>query len=298
MTYISVAMDLLDPKQDIVFKMLFARPGNEALLISLIEAVIRPRSPIVSVAVLNPALVREQVDDRGIVLDVLVRLADGTRVNLEMQCDPRGAILERWLYHWARLYCGGIQRGDEYEKLTPVVCIVFVDARIGTRFHELHRLVEVHAHCVSSEHLALHVIALPRLGENTDDESEGLLRWARFFRARSDGELQSIADEDAIMTQAKTALEELSQDDLARQLAEDRRRAEVIRGLERERDLEEGEARGFEKGVERTLRETIAELAEDYGLELTEARKAQVASASLLELEAIKRHVRTHRRWP
>jgi hypothetical protein len=47
-------MDLLDPKNDVVFKLLFADPRNERLLASLLTAVMQPASAIVQVAVIDP----------------------------------------------------------------------------------------------------------------------------------------------------------------------------------------------------------------------------------------------------
>ena len=105
-------MVLLDPKLDVVFKLLFADPKNERLLTSLIEAVLRPPLPIASLTVLDREVRKEQVEERGIFLDVLVALDDGTRINIEMQCDLRGAVPDRWLYGWARLFSSGIDRGE------------------------------------------------------------------------------------------------------------------------------------------------------------------------------------------
>ncbi len=70
-------MDLLDPKLDVVFKMLFAAEGNEHLLVSLLTAVLRPCSAIAHVQVANPELPKELASDRGVRLDVLVELEDG-----------------------------------------------------------------------------------------------------------------------------------------------------------------------------------------------------------------------------
>ena len=44
----------LDPTLDVVFKILFARPENRDVLIALLTAVLRPRSPITEVEVVNP----------------------------------------------------------------------------------------------------------------------------------------------------------------------------------------------------------------------------------------------------
>ena len=67
-------MKLLDPKNDAVFKMLFAKKGNEDILISLITAIINPESPISSVKILNPEIPKNHIDDKGTLLDILVQL--------------------------------------------------------------------------------------------------------------------------------------------------------------------------------------------------------------------------------
>jgi predicted transposase/invertase (TIGR01784 family) len=78
----------LDPKLDIVFKLLFADERNTALLISLLTAVLKPAHPITEVVLLNPEIERSAVLEKGAVLDVRVRLKDGAQVDIEMQAAP------------------------------------------------------------------------------------------------------------------------------------------------------------------------------------------------------------------
>ena len=54
----------LDPTLDVVFKLLFADSKNRDLLIALLTAVLRPKSPIRSVTVLNPEVSKEAVTDK------------------------------------------------------------------------------------------------------------------------------------------------------------------------------------------------------------------------------------------
>jgi PD-(D/E)XK nuclease family transposase len=55
----------LDPKLDVVFKLLFADERNRELLISLLNAILEPVEPIVDVVVLNPDTPKETVVDKG-----------------------------------------------------------------------------------------------------------------------------------------------------------------------------------------------------------------------------------------
>ena len=91
-------MALLDPKLDIVFKLLLMR--DEALLRSMLAAILRPPSPIQEITILNPEVERDLAMDKGAVLDLRVALHDGTVVDLEMQLDNRPSVRKRVLYYW------------------------------------------------------------------------------------------------------------------------------------------------------------------------------------------------------
>ena len=92
-------LPLLDPKLDVVFKLLFAAPQNRELLVSLLTAVLQPACPIASVDVLNPELPKDLPGDRGAVLDLLVKLSDGRLIDVEMQADRHDGLRSRALYY-------------------------------------------------------------------------------------------------------------------------------------------------------------------------------------------------------
>ncbi|MBI2391156.1 MAG: Rpn family recombination-promoting nuclease/putative transposase [Deltaproteobacteria bacterium] len=280
-------MKLLDPKLDVVFKMLFAEPRNEGLLKSLLAAVLRPPSPIAHVTVIDPELPKELVEDRGVRLDVLVELEGGKLVDVEMQCDPRGGHGARWLYHWARLYSSRLRRGDGYDDLEPVVCVVFLDARTpANRFHATYEVREVHDHRPLSDVLAVHVVQLPRLERAAaEGERVELQRWARFLRLSGGDEraLDSLASESPIMAEAKYALEVLSREPSARRIAELRREAEIARRLDRAEDLAQGRAEGRDLG--RAEGRDLGR-AEGHELGLAEGRERGRADATRAHIES------------
>jgi predicted transposase/invertase (TIGR01784 family) len=281
-------MRLLDPTLDIVFKLLFTDPRNERLLISLLTAVLQPESSIKTVTILESELGRDQVDDKGVVVDLLAELDSGRRVNIEMQCDPRGASHERWLYHWARVYAKGIKRGGAYEDLLPVACIALLDTSPNGRFHDVYRIVEASNGASFSEHFEIHVVELPQLAHASATDVM-LRRWARFFRARTSNELDSLAAEEPIMAEAKTALEMISAEPSAQALAEMRERARILTRLRDKEAREEGRREG--------LRSSILVLARAVGLD-PEPLESELESADAARLEAILRHLAERRAWP
>jgi hypothetical protein len=75
--------DLLDPKNDYVFKRLFA--DSPELLAALVNAVLAPAAPIVVVAVRNPGIDPAELSGKYIVLDLLVEDSEGRQYDIEMQ---------------------------------------------------------------------------------------------------------------------------------------------------------------------------------------------------------------------
>jgi len=74
---------LLDPKNDYVFKRLFA--GDPELTVALINDLRPDAPPVVSVTILNPSINASELSGKGIVLDVRARCVDGHQYNTEMR---------------------------------------------------------------------------------------------------------------------------------------------------------------------------------------------------------------------
>jgi predicted transposase/invertase (TIGR01784 family) len=241
----------LDPKLDVVFSMLFGNEGNRDLLLSLLNAVLQPANPIEAVEVLPQKPGRLDVDDKGIILDLRVRLQGGEQIDVEMQSQSRRAERERILYYWAVLYAGQLQRGDEYVALRRCVVIMIANFRMlaDPRFHSRFQVRSRHSSELLSDQLELHVLELPKLlyGEVTDSGREELL-WGRFLIAETDAELEQLAMEEPALKRAKEALETLSADPEAREIAERRAVGMRLYRADIAGAREEGEATGFVKG--------------------------------------------------
>ena len=162
---IRVTRTTLDPKVDVVFKLLFAKPSNKRLLIALLTAILQPDSPIVDVEVLNPEVTKESVEAKGTVLDLLAKLFGGGQVNLEIQASPQGWRMSRGVFYCSRVFVSQLSRGDGYEELKPVVGIFILDFRAlpSERFHSKFELLEVQEHTRLSDDLTIHVLELPKL---------------------------------------------------------------------------------------------------------------------------------------
>jgi len=88
----------IDPTLDYVVKRLLGVPRHADLLIDFLNAILRLALPIVAVEILNPFVDREYEDDKLMVVDVMAKLADGHRIQIEVQSTTPVRLRERMLY--------------------------------------------------------------------------------------------------------------------------------------------------------------------------------------------------------
>jgi predicted transposase/invertase (TIGR01784 family) len=274
---------LLDPKLDVVFWMLFGAERNRALLLALLNAVLSPPAPIVSVEVQRPELAALDVDGKQVALDLCVRLASGEQIDVEMQTRSHPALRERGLFYWARLYSGQLPRGASYSELRRCVVVLITDfiELPGSPFHTVFQARDRHAGALLTEHFELHFVELPKLsGSDAGSDEPALAGWCRFLSATANEELEALAMQHPILDQAKAALEDLSADPNARLWAERREQALLLH--------EAGVAKARRESHEQGLAEGRSEgLAEGRSEGLAEGR-AQGRSELLLQLLALK----------
>jgi predicted transposase/invertase (TIGR01784 family) len=300
----------LDPKFDVVFKILFADPRSRRALVAVLTAVLRPEKPIVDVTVLNPELPRDLVDDKGAQLDVRVRLEDGRQVDVEMQSQSQPTLRQRFLHYWAKLYSSQIGRGDPHADLEPCISVFILAFRElqTSRFHSKFQVLEVTNHEPFSQHLELHVLELPKVPDLSEvlDEHVGLVRWGRFLGAVTDQEREELAMQDPAIREAKDTLDLLSADPAVQDLVQRRKQALDLYHIDlraakaegRAEGKAEGQAEGEAKGRAETLRMAVDRLCEVFGIELDDQKRQALAGMSDTELRALFDTLTRERRWP
>lgn len=272
------SVDRLDPKNDIVFKLLLTY--EPPLLRDMLEAILG--RPIRDATVVNPGIPGELASDKQIALDIRARLGDGSRADLEMQVRLVPALASRLVFYGTRDYAGQLRRGDGYEQLTPTVVIAWlVDPLFPDieRLHSVFELRERHTHVRFSDQLAIHVLQLSALSSpGSTGYDLKVERWARFLMAESDAELDQLASEDPIMALAKQTLEQISQDPVTRRLAQEREDSLALYRMHLVASRAEGRAEG-EAHVLLKL------LGQRFG-PLSEASRTQIAKATVAQLDA------------
>jgi predicted transposase/invertase (TIGR01784 family) len=284
----------LDPKNDLVFKLIFGNPKYKCALIALLTAVLEPSVPIRDAEVKNPEIPRNLPKHRGIVLDIHVILNDGRHIDVEMQTELRPGLSERFLYYWARMFGAQLKPADSFTKLRPCVSVLFLGRNLlpGQRFHSTFRVQEIRDHYELTDALSMHIVELSKLASASPGDR--LLGWGKFFTAQSDEELEVLVMTNPEIAEAKEALETVSanKQHRSRAMQRDLEWADYIIPIHAAHD--EGEARGKVEG----LLVAVRGMAELLGISIDAARESHLEGLSVAELEHLAEALRSERRWP
>ena len=236
---------LLNPKIDFVFKKIFGSEEHPEILISFLNAVLKPKKPIVSVEIKNSDLEKEYIEDKFSRLDVKALTSNKEIINIEIQLKNEYNMIQRSLYYWSKLYEEQLSEGDRYDKLSRTVCINILDFKYlkNDRFHNGYRLKEIETNEELTDLEEIHFIEIPKLDDGAD-EKDMLVNWIEFLKDPESETVRSLEMNIEEIRQAKDELIRMSNDDTQREIYE--MRAKTLR--DKISALNEAERKGIQQG--------------------------------------------------
>jgi predicted transposase/invertase (TIGR01784 family) len=183
----------INPLNDLAFFKGMGEKGDEEQLISFLNAVLKRtgKNTITSVEILEDRdLVPDAIGDKAGKLDVLAKLADGTRVNIEVQLTNEYNMEKRTLDYWSQQFVLGIKPGQDYHLLTPVICINILGfGYIGIDdFHtSFHIYEDQHKDYMLTDSLEIHFLDMVKFRKfkGKDIVHEPLHRWLVYLDKNS-----------------------------------------------------------------------------------------------------------------
>ena len=101
-------------RNDYAFKRVFGTEENKDVLQDLLECILDiPPENIAGLELLDKELLSEKLG----ILDIKLRLKDGTFVDIEIQNNWYFDFPERTLYYWFKMYNENIKQGQDYCKI-------------------------------------------------------------------------------------------------------------------------------------------------------------------------------------
>lgn len=246
--------ELLDPRNDFLFKRIFGSEENRDVLLTFLNRTFAEagKPPLTEIIVLNPYTEKDTPRDKQSILDIRARTSEGELINVEMQLFNKYDTEKRTLFHWSKQYSGQLQEGQSYKALKKCVTINILNYSFlpNKGYHNIFHLREDRTGIALIDDIELHFLELSKLNDNAVPmEGSGLVNWLLFLKSANKLNWEVLSMNEPVLKKAMNTLEFLSQDAEARRLYEDRQKylhdeASMIEGA-----LAEGEAKGTAKGI-------------------------------------------------
>lgn len=275
-------MEMLSPKNDVIFQLLFGKNQNKDLLISLLNAILNPsiHELIVDVEIKEKKIdVNMVIDEKISILDVYVVTSKNTHINVEMQIVNEYNMIKRTLFYWSKMYLSQLVKGQDYELLNNTVTINLLDFNYinSDKYHSVFYLMENETKEKLTDIMEINFIELRKFKKTSSNSK--LERWLSFINNPNDLEVEEMAKVDKDIMKAQEVLSLISSDDEAKQLAEMRQKAimdkisfeNAVRRKYRKEAIEEGRKEGREEGREEGRKEGRKEGREETKIEIAKS---------------------------
>ena len=140
-----------------------------------------------------------------------------------------------------------IKKGEDYKQLKRTIVILIADFDIeelkNLKYHSKWKIIEENERKhILTEDLEFHIIQLPKMYKlNAEGKEKKLIEWLYFLNNPESKEVQGYMEKNENMKQAKEKLDNMSDDQVVRRLAELREKAIL--------DEREAEYTGYSKGM-------------------------------------------------
>ncbi len=198
-------MEFISLKFDYAFRTLFTREGVRKQFISDVTGI--PFRSIRSTRLESQFLWRHRRRQKQGILDVAVRLYDGTRIDIEMQVRFQKYWTKRNLFYLAKMYTEELWAGDAYERLKKCITISILDFTL-TQDAECHSVYTLRDKSGRefSDLFEVHIIELRK----PSAEAGAVGEWIQLFNAGSMEELDMIKTKNAGILEAREVLRTLN----------------------------------------------------------------------------------------
>ena len=272
---------LLDPKVDFVFKNIFGSQNHPEILISFLNATLKPIKKIIRVEINKTDIEKQFIEDKYSRLDVKATTSNDEIINIEIQLKNENNMIKRSLYYLSKMYEEQLNEKEDYSKLVRTVCINILNFKYlkTDKFHTGYRFKEIETNEELTDVMEVHFIEIPKL-ENSSDEKDILVAWTEFLK---DPESEIVRDLELSIDEIRQAKDELirmSNDKKQRELYD--MRANSLR--DKISELNAAEKKGREEGIKEGKIEIVRNMKKS-GLDIESI--AKLTGLSIDEIESI-----------
>ena len=277
---------------DYAFKRLLGSEENKPLLQDLLECILDLSPEDVSkLELMDKELTKEDLSDKTGILDVKLRLKNGSVIDIEIQSSWNVSFVKRTLFYWAKMYTSDFKAGESYDSLHKCIAINIIAETfpLNSAVHSLYLLQEKEKHTMLTDVLEIHFLdlqAAKREKEEGQEESKRskLINWLKFIGTSDKEERAMIATTSPVLQLLNEKVNVLSLSPVERKLYESRMKLKsdiaTISEAQYSAGVEQGKSLGLAEG-----KLEIAKTMLSMGYSLSDICK--ISGLSQAEVEAI-----------
>ena len=247
-------------KNDYLFKLLLGSEENKACLQDFLECVLdMPSGMIAELELLDKELTKNELTDKTGILDVKLRLTDGTIIDIEIQNSWSAEFIPRTLFYWSKMYIEGFKEGEPYTSLDKSITINLISQGFNqsSEMHSAYSLLEQKTYKPLTDLMEIHFLSLSaarkfEIQKDPIEKRQKLINWLRFIATDDKEERAMLATTSPILQMLNEKVDVLSLTPEERKLYESRMKLKsdiaTISEVQFKSGLEVGFAEGEVKG--------------------------------------------------
>ncbi|UTC97315.1 PD-(D/E)XK nuclease family transposase [Treponema denticola] len=251
-------------RNDYAFKRVFGTEENKDVLQDFLECILDiPPETIAGLELLDKEFHKELLSEKLGILDIKLRLKDGTFVDIEIQNNWHFDFPERTLYYWSKMYNENIKQGQDYTKLPKCITINLIGKSFdkNKRLHNKYLVLEQDTKEPLVSKLEIHILNLEKArllkeGQCLDNKTKRLLNWLKFIETDNPEVREVLAENSEIMKKANTAISVMEMSPRDKWLYDSRMKYEHDRASCISEGYRQGLERGLDKGAYQKALET------------------------------------------
>lgn len=179
-------MKFVNIKNDVAFRKIFGNENRKEVLISFLNAVLllEKDNRIVTVDILTPYQLPALKGGKVTIVDVKAKDQNQKTYIVEMQVAEVEGFDKRVLYYASKSYSAQIERGDQYEKLSPTFFIGILDFAVtkNPSYINRHKIVDIETNENFIKDIEFNFIELPKFNKTAQELTTIVDQWVFFIK--------------------------------------------------------------------------------------------------------------------
>ena len=250
-------------KDDYAFKRLLGVEENKPILQDFLECVLNlEHEEIIGLELLDKELKKDHAEDRTGILDIQVRLKNGTLIDIEIQRSWNRLFPKRSFAYLSKMYSSTLQAGQlfSYSKKCIGINIIVWGSNLNDEMHSvsLFRMQE-DKDKVLTDAITMHFLNLEKVRNlpvyKAKTKAEHLINWTKMIDAEKKEDRAMLARTSPIFKLLNEKIEEITRTPEEERLFDSRMkmRSDILGEMELNYNegFEKGRKEGIEKGIEK-----------------------------------------------